>query len=344
MRRSIRISLALAAGVALFALALYGIDLGEVRGHIARSDWRYLAGGGVLYLFAYVVRSARWRLILRPITRVGLRDSFFMLMAGYFLNYVIPIRAGELAKSFFLKRLKGVPIATSLPTVYVDKLFELVSIVFVVVAIPVFSIRVEGPLAALIYSVLGIFLFGLVILVLAFRKGDAATKILCGLFAWLPKGPRNRLTHWITLFVEGMGVARENVRTLLPLTGLTVAAVLIDAAYFLMMFRAFDISVPYLAVLFGYTLLTLSYILPTPPAQIGYNEFVIRLIFAGGIGVAAIPKSEVMAVIIVAHALTGLLITGVGVGSFAAMGIRVSESFRATVEQPSDTCEATEHP
>lgn len=343
MGRRARLTLALVAGVALLALALYGIDISEVRGHIARADWRYLALAAFLYLFAYLVRSIRWRVILAPVTRVSVRDSFFMLMAGYFLNYVIPIRAGELAKSFFLKRLRGVPIATSLPTVYVDKLFELVSIVFVVVAIPVLSIRVEGPLAALIYSVLAIFLMAVAVLVLAFLRGDAATKLLCGLFAWLPEKPRARLTHWIGLFVEGMGVARENVRALVPLVALTGAAVLIDAAYFSMMFRAFDIAVPFVAVLFGYTLLTLSYILPTPPAQIGYNEFVIRLIFAGGIGVTAIPKAEVLAVIIVAHALTGLLITGVGLGSFAAMGIRISESFRATTgETPPDACEAVD--
>jgi len=41
-------------------------------------------------------------------------------------GHVIPIRAGEVAKSVFLKRLKGLPIATSLPTVFVDKLLELV--------------------------------------------------------------------------------------------------------------------------------------------------------------------------------------------------------------------------
>ena len=129
-------------------------------------------------------------------------------------------------------------------------------------------------------------------------------------------------------FVSGMGVARHNFRALPELLGLTGLAVLIDASYFFLMFRAFGIDVAFLRVLFGYTLLTLSYILPTPPAQIGYNELVIGLIFAGGLAGAAIPRDEVMAVIVVAHALTGLIITGVGLWSFWSMGIRVSESFR----------------
>jgi hypothetical protein len=72
----------------------------------------------------------------------------------------------------------------------------------------------------------------------------------------------------------------------------------------------------------------LSYILPTPPAQIGYNEFVIGLIFAGGVAAVGVARHEVMAVVIVAHAMTGLLIAGVGMWSFGAMGIKVGESFR----------------
>jgi hypothetical protein len=36
-----------------------------------------------------------------------------------------------------------------------------------------------------------------------------------------------------------------------------------------------------------------------------------------------------MAVVLVAHALTGFLIAGVGLWSFGAMGIRVGESFRS---------------
>jgi uncharacterized protein (TIRG00374 family) len=321
---------AFVAGLVLLALALWGIDLGEMRAHISRASAAWLVAASLLYVAAYVARSLRWRLILSPVKRVTVGESFSMLMAGYFLNYVIPIRAGEVAKSFFLKRLKGVPVATSLPTVFVDKLLELVSIVLVLTLVPILSIDLKGSLAVLVYVVLGVFVFAVGVLLLAFRSEQAATRVLCTLFAWLPSRAHERLSEWLKLFVKGMGVARENVRALPSLLGLTGLAVLIDACYFFLMFRAFGIEVAFLRVLFGYTLLTLSYILPTPPAQIGYNELVIGLIFAGGLAGAAISRGEVMAVIIVAHALTGLIITGVGLWSFWTMGIRVSDSFRGT--------------
>jgi uncharacterized protein (TIRG00374 family) len=328
VNRRLRITLAIIAGIVLLALALWGVDATELRRNIARANVGWLAAAAVLYLTAYFVRSLRWRAILHPIVPLRVSESFHMLMAGYFLNYIIPIRAGEVAKSFFLKRLKGIPIATSLPTVFVDKLFELVSILFVVAMVPILSISMSATLATLIYTVLAIFVLAMGLLFFAFRNPDGASRLLCAVFSWLPGRVYKRLSEFIGLFVQGMGVAKREARTLWSFLALTGVAVLIDGLYFYFMFRAFSVDVAFTRVLFGYTLLTLSYILPTPPAQIGYNEFVIGLIFAGGVAAAGVARHEVMAVIIVAHAMTGLLIAGVGMWSFGAMGIRVRESFR----------------
>ncbi|MBN2565147.1 MAG: flippase-like domain-containing protein, partial [Candidatus Eisenbacteria bacterium] len=308
MSRKLRIGLTLAAGLVLLALALYGVNARELRDNIERAQPAWLVVAACLYLSAYFVRSLRWRAILKPVAPIRVSEGFYMLMAGYFINYVVPIRAGEIAKSFFLKRLRGVPIATSLPTVFVDKLLELVSILLVVALIPILSVRMNATLGTLIYSVLGIFLASMALLLFAFRNPSGASRFLCSVFSWLPRRIYGRLADFIDLFVRGMGVARRGPRTLWALLGLTALAVLLDALYFFTMFRAFSVDVGFFRVLFGYTLLTLSYILPTPPAQIGYNEFVIGLIFAGGLAAVHIPKGQVMAVVLVAHALTGLII------------------------------------
>jgi len=330
LSRTLKIALTILVGLVLLALALWGVDLGAMRARMAEADVSLLIAASALYLTAYFVRSLRWRLILKPVARISVAEGYSMLMAGYFLNYVIPVRAGEVAKSFFLKRLKGVPIATSLPTVFVDKLLEMVSIVFVVLMVPALSIELTGTLAGLVYVLLGLFLLAVALLVFAYRNEASTTRVLCSAFAWLPGRLHARLSEWIGLFVRGMGVARHNARALLPLLALTAAAVLIDAFYFFLMFKAFSVDVGFVRILFGYTLLTLSYILPTPPAQIGYNELVIGLIFAGGLTGAYLARDQVMAVVIVAHAITGMLIAGVGIWGFWAMGIRMTESFRAT--------------
>ncbi len=325
MRRHARTVLALVVGVALLALALRGIDLRGVGTRIGEADRRWLAVAAAVYLLAYFVRSLRWRLILRPVVRVGVRESFFMLMAGYFLNYIIPIRAGELAKSFFLKRTRGLPIATTLPTVFVDKLLELFSILLVIVLFPVLSVQASGELTTIIVSVLVIFVAAVGLLLLAIRNRERAVDLVCRGFRWLPARLYERLSEWLALFINGLSLSASTVRSLWMLLFLTGTAVALDAVYFRIMFLAFDIPVRFPIVLFGYTLISLSYILPTPPAQVGYNEFIMKIIFSVGLG---LPLDDVMAVMLLAHPLTGVLITVVGIWSFSAMGIRVGESFR----------------
>ncbi len=330
MSRRNRILIALVVGCVLLAVALRGLDLRSIGARIGSADPRWLALAALVYLSAYFVRSLRWRLILRPIERVTVRESFAMLMAGYFLNYLIPIRAGEVAKSFFLKRMKGVPIATSLPTVFVDKLLELFSILLVIVMVPVLSVRLSGSLASLIVAVLVVFVMAVGLLLLAIRKREATVRLICRLLSWLPRRAYDRISSWLGLFINGLSMSASTVRGLWGLLALTGCAVLLDAVYFRLMFLAFDIPVSYPIVLFGYTLISLSYILPTPPAQIGYNEMIMELIFAAGLGMS---RPDVMVVMLLAHPLTGILITLVGLWSFSSMSIRLTESFRQIEEE-----------
>lgn len=325
MRRSTRIAIVCVIGAVLLIVALRGVDPGRVRALVAGVRPGWVAAALAVYVSAYVLRSLRWRLILRPVARVRVPESFFMLMAGYFVNYVVPVRAGEVAKAFFLKRLRGVPIAASLPTIYVDKLFELMSVVLVLLLVPVLSLSLTGYLATLVYSVLAVFILALALLFFALANGGGTVRALSSATAWLPSRTHARLSRWFALLVEGMGVARASARSLWALLALTAAAVALDATYFGLMFRAFSLDISFAQVLFGYTLLSVSYILPTPPAQIGHNEFLMVVIFADGFGLG---RTEVTALMLLAHALTGILITALGLWSFGAMSIRVADSFR----------------
>ena len=326
MKRAARTVIVCAVGALLLFLALRGVSLARLRELVTGADARWVVAALGVYLSAYVVRAVRWRLILAPVSRVRISESFFMLMAGYFVNYIVPVRAGEIAKAFFLKRLRGVPVATSLPTIYVDKLFELLSIVLVLVLVPVLSLRLEGYLATLVYSVLIVFALAVALLLFALVNGRGTVRALNAATAWFPSRVRARLSRWLSLLVEGMGVARANARSLAALLALTACAVLLDAVYFSFMFRAFAIDIAFPKVVFGYTLLSVSYILPTPPAQIGHNEFLMGVIFADGMG---FDRTGVTVLMLLAHALTGVLITAVGLWSFWAMSIRVTDSFRS---------------
>jgi len=91
-------------------------------------------------------------------------ESFSYFMAGMLINYIIPIRAGEVAKSFFLKKNEGVKISKSLPSIFIDKLTDLFPIIVIIILIPILSIPVGRTLTWVIVAILALYVIFLFIL------------------------------------------------------------------------------------------------------------------------------------------------------------------------------------
>ena len=319
------LAIGLLLGIVLLYVSFQVVDFRAVVTAIKGVNAKFAVLAAVLYIVAYFIRSIRWRIILQPVVSIPVLTSFQMFMAGYFLNYIIPVRAGELAKPLFLRRLKGTPVSQSLPTVFIDKLLDLMSIVLVFLVIPFISVDLSGRLLALMSTILGIFIVAVLILAFALANQQLTVKALRKFFFWMPRRLEDQVITFIELFVEGMGVAKRKKRIMLTLLLVTASAVAMDSVYFMTVFKAFSVEIPYLTVLFGYTLIYLSYILPTPPGQIGSNQAVMLLIFGYGLG---FDPDVMVAVMVFAHLLTGAIITSVGLISFGAIGIGVGESFR----------------
>jgi uncharacterized membrane protein YbhN (UPF0104 family) len=79
---------------------------------------------GVAFLGAYLVRAMRWRSLLRPY-EVSIARAAAIYQVATFLNWLLPVRGGELAKSLLLRRSNGVPVSRSLATVSMDKAMDL---------------------------------------------------------------------------------------------------------------------------------------------------------------------------------------------------------------------------
>ena len=107
----------------LFKVAL-ALNLAARTSRLGLANWvlvRVAAGFGIA---STAIRVPRWRLVLRPVARVPILDLWLISVASSLVNFVIPIRSGEVAKSLFLKQRHNVSIAASLPTVADDRSFD----------------------------------------------------------------------------------------------------------------------------------------------------------------------------------------------------------------------------
>ena len=320
-----KIIIGIILGVILLFVWIKVINIKEVLGYLKKINLFYIIIASFLYLFSYFVRSLRWRIILSPVCNLKVKKVYFLWMAGFFLNYLIPIRAGELAKSYFLKRTEGKAISRTLPSVFIDKVFDSLSIFVVIALVPFLNVDISKPLLILIEILLIVVFIGLGILILSAVKKDLVVSFFQKFLFFVPKKYKNKFFEIVEIFVEGIGLFKHHYYILPTLILLTFTSVVIDSFYFLCMFRAFGQIIPYPLILFGYTLIYLSYILPTPPAQIGSNELIMVIIFSVGLG---LNKEMVSAVMTFAHLLTGVLITIVGLISLSYIGVKLSDTFK----------------
>lgn len=307
----------LAVGVLLILLWTRFIEVEEVLLRIRNINTLYVAFAGGCYLFAYFIRSIRWNVLLRAQLKVSVWRSLQYSMAGNFVNYLIPIRLGEVIKAWFVKHKHGSGISRVLPSIFIDKSFDTIGIFFVLLMLPFISVQLSAPMLTLLGLLAAVFLISLAILIFAAYRKHSLIKVLQALTAWLPKRLQDKLDGFSQLFVQGLNIFDHHWSILLLSIGLTAVGVLLDGLYFWLLFRSFGVMFPFTKVLFGYTLINLSYALPQPPAQLGSNEWMMIVIFSVGFKLTTTDASAIMGF---AHVFTFLLMSVAGMASIGMNG------------------------
>jgi glycosyltransferase 2 family protein len=288
-------------------------------------DLKYALLFSFFYLLAYFLRSLRWRVILAPIYKMGVWESFTLFMSGLLINYLIPVRAGELAKSIILKKKKDVRISASLPSIFIDKMADLFPILLIMILVPLIAVRLNLTLKIIIILLFFVFLIFIGFLFFAINHRSKAIKILHFFLKFFPMKLRSKFEDFFMNFVDGMAIMQGRIWDNILIYFLTLLAVFSEAIYILAVFKAFGSEITYPQILFGYTLMNLTYILPTPPAQIGSNQFMWVLIFSFALG---IDKNLTSAAVTFSHLLTSLWIFGAGAISLLALNISLKEIVR----------------
>lgn len=130
--------------IAVFCLAwvFHDTDWKELGRSIAGIDWRWVVVGILFDLTSYVWQGYRWRLLLKPLGRIPVRRTTQAVYAGLFINEVLPMRIGEVARAYLVSRWMSRDIVAVIPSMALERLFEGV---WLAVGIGVTAISVPLP-------------------------------------------------------------------------------------------------------------------------------------------------------------------------------------------------------
>jgi uncharacterized protein (TIRG00374 family) len=284
---------------------------------------------GVAFLIAFSIRGVRWKLFINPIGKISTFKAIQLFLVGIFLNFLLPIRGGEVAKSLMLKRIADIPISKSLPTVAMDKALDLMPALFIMAIVPLLGVQMDIKLWFVLALVSGILICLIFFIALAAWKRSAAIHLLQRMTAVLPKSVGSKIEGFATGFVDSLLMGASQPRIFIPAALLTIVAVIFDGLFAMLAFWTIGFPISFGTAIFGYTVYNMFYILPTPPGQVGSNEAIGLLVFSG---LLHLPADKVTAMFVFSHPYAALIMTVTGMACLSALGLKLSSAMKVQTE------------
>ena len=267
----------------------------------------YILPAIAIYFVGIWLRAARWRLLMAPFAAVQTERLFRIILIGFAVNNVLPLRLGELVRTFLLRQSHKVPIASTLATVLIERLLDVFALCGILTVVLLFGEPRGWLLAAAgtAATIAGVGLAGLLFVLVVPRR------LLERLFAFgiaLARRIHRRLGDLASSIVDGLRVLEDGraVLAIVPLSVLCWAAEL-GLYYFLAL--ALDVDAGLLGLAAGMVIANLATVLPSPPGYVGTFDIALQGTLTESFGV---PEITAGAYTLLAHAV--LLIPVVVVG------------------------------
>jgi uncharacterized protein (TIRG00374 family) len=85
-------------------------------------------------LLSFVIRTWRWSVILRSSGFTQPADILFKcIMFSWLLNYILPLRIGDIARAIALKTTRNAPFGMTLSTIIVERVYDLLALAILLV-------------------------------------------------------------------------------------------------------------------------------------------------------------------------------------------------------------------
>jgi glycosyltransferase 2 family protein len=292
-------TLQVCAGAAISLVALFfafrGVDIGGAARAASHANFLWLLFSAALVGLSIVLRAMRWQALFPRPRRLHIGSLFGVLNVGYFVNNVLPLRAGEVVRAILLGQVEPVSRVEAFSTIIVERVVDTLAVIILLfAAMPLvhFSGGATGPVLVLS----GVMLLLLVVLLFAAMNRGAALRLIQQAARLLPERLRASVLEKAGSALTGLAVLTDP-RAAAEVIGLTVLLYLVGVAAMEAQIVAFHLRVPPAGPFFLLATASLGLVVPAP-AGIGVWEGIIITILTS---VFAIERSQAASLAVVSH-------------------------------------------
>jgi glycosyltransferase 2 family protein len=305
------------SGAALTVMAVR-IDWAGTVDTLGAADISFVAIGFALFNIGLLMRAWRWSLLVRiviPSITMGACYNFFMI--GNLANLLLPMRAGDFARSILMGRHYEVSGMGVLTTVAVERVLDLFIILGITAGLSLFmglpsDLGSSAPLLAIIATAMVAGMWGL-------SQSSRMQKLLRATLARIPYAG-HRLEEWVKNVVQALSVFRDAKS--FGIVVLASTLVWLPSYFVIQSFlHATGLDLPATAPLVVLVVTALGLAVPTVPGNIG----VAHALYAVAVIWYGVEENSAYAFAILLHAVPHLWMIMVGLVALWRQGLTVGQ-------------------
>ena len=251
--------------IACLIFVLYDIHPNKALRDLSNVSWKWVALGIIFDVLSYMVQGVRWKLLLKPFGHVNLWRSIRAVFAGLFANMILPLRPGELLRSYMLSDSEEISFGRVLGSVGVERLIDLV---VATAALGIVSLYLPLPRrlkrAATALGIIALILVGLMVAAILYLEIKLTSD---------PEHVRaKRLTGKFMPALVGLH-AMGTAPSFYPAVATSLGIPFFQIVALWCMMQAYDVGLPFVSASVVLLVINLGVSLPNAPANVGSYQF-----------------------------------------------------------------------
>jgi len=205
-----KIIIGFAISAACIVFALYRIDVDKLISSLREANTLNLSVAVLFILLTQVIRSLRWKVLLRSIKVTRMINLLSATSIGAMADMILPARIGDLLRAGIIGKKEKLSKVSSLATIVIERVFDVLTILLILLLVVLFyelPIPKAGAMSAI--TTAGVIAAGLCLIVISallILKTKVLTiiHIFDGLFIFFPEKLRVRLSEALSSFALGL--------------------------------------------------------------------------------------------------------------------------------------------
>jgi uncharacterized protein (TIRG00374 family) len=317
-------------GILFLYFVFNGTDWNDMFEKFKRANYSWIAAGMVISLLSHFLRAYRAVMLYDALNyKVPVKNSFYAVLIGYMMNYIIP-RAGEVSRCAALSKTDDIPVDKSLGTVVTERIFDMVMLLLLIGLVFILQFDmlmnyINGALDSGSTTKEGISLKWILLAVMV--VGGAA------FFALRSRLKNSAIYAKIMNVLKGFSEGLLSIRNIKNPLWFIVLSLAIWGCYLLMMYFCFFAmeatqNLDFNACLTVFALGTIGMVIPAPGAGAGtYHFAIMQSLFLFGV-----PLEDGKAYATIVHGMQMIIL--LALGALASLAVLAMHKKKSTEQIP----------